>query len=321
MTDYTKPWYNVEAQYLELLHKVSETGQKKKARTGNHKIGITTGDYLIYGVNGLGKGRYEIPLMRHRQLGAKMPVAEEVAFLAGARSTQELAKIMPPLGDLWSKWSHENGQLGGVYGGEYRGHNGHLGGCRVDQFDRVITMLLTHPYSSRIRMTTLNANLMPNEDMSYSENVEEGLFALAPCRHSFQFSVEPETKKLNIECWQSSVDVLIGLPHNIMQNAALMIIMCELTGYEPGQIRHNMTDIHVYQDQIDEGSVEEVLKRLEEVVYPELHKGEHIHNPVAYFPPISGMDFDSLYTTKLMFEQFKCFGVDQMDKMNIVVDF
>jgi thymidylate synthase len=149
---------------------------------------------------------------------------------------------------IWNEWADENGELGPVYGHQWRNWNSE----GIDQIKEVIHTLKTNPNSRRMMVTAWNPSVMPDTSVSFAENVANGKAALPPCHAFFQFYVTDN--KLSCQLYQRSADVFLGVPFNIASYALLTMMMAQVCGYEYGDFVHTFGDVHIYsnhREQID----------------------------------------------------------------------
>ena len=209
-----------EQQYLGLLRTVLETGSDRPDRTG-------TGTRSIFGHQmrfDLSRG---FPLLTTKKLHVKSIVYELLWFLRGDTNVRWLQQHGVK---IWDEWADANGDLGPVYGSQWRSWpDGH--GGTIDQIAKVVNSIRTNPDSRRHIVTAWN----PAE-------VDE--MALPPCHCLFQFYVAEG--RLSCQLYQRSGDVFLGVPFNIASYALLTLMMAQVTGLEPGEFVHSFGDVHLY---------------------------------------------------------------------------
>ena len=215
-----------ELQYLDLLRLVLETGVDRPDRTG-------TGTRSIFGHQmrfDLSKG---FPLLTTKKLHVKSIVYELLWFLRGETNIRWLQERGVK---IWDAWADENGDLGPVYGSQWRSWpDGH--GGTIDQIAKVVNSIRTNPDSRRHIVTAWN----PAE-------VDE--MALPPCHCLFQFYVAEG--RLSCQLYQRSGDVFLGVPFNIASYALLTLMMAQVTGLEPGEFVHSFGDVHLYSNHVQQ---------------------------------------------------------------------
>jgi thymidylate synthase len=223
-----------EQQYLDLMRLILETGVDRTDRTG-------TGTRSIFGHQmrfDLGRG---FPLLTTKKLHVKSIINELLWFLRGETNIRWLQERGVK---IWDQWADENGDLGPVYGSQWRSWpDGH--GGTIDQISKVVHSIRTNPDSRRHIVTAWN----PAE-------VDE--MALPPCHCLFQFYVAEG--RLSCQLYQRSGDVFLGVPFNIASYALLTLMMAQVTGLEPGEFVHSFGDVHLYSNHVQQAR--EQLARL-----------------------------------------------------------
>ncbi len=160
-----------------------------------------------------------------KKLHLKSIIYELLWFLKGDTNVQYLQENGVR---IWNEWADENGDLGPVYGKQWRNWNGE----DIDQIQEIIETLKKNPNSRRMLVSAWNPSVLPDSSKSFSENVANGKAALPPCHAFFQFYVADG--KLSLQLYQRSADVLLGVPFNIASYALLTMMMAQVSGYEPG---------------------------------------------------------------------------------------
>ena len=228
-------------QYLDLLRHVRENGTFKGDRTG-------TGTYSVFGY----QMRFDLsegfPLVTTKKIHFKSVVHELLWFLKGDTNTQYLKDNGVR---IWDEWADENGDLGPVYGFQWRNWP-NANGASVDQVKQVVEQLKTNPNSRRIIISAWNPSDLPDETISPQQNVKEGRMALAPCHAFFQFYVSDG--KLSCQLYQRSADIFLGVPFNIASYALLTLMLAQICDLEPGDFVHTLGDAHLYtnhQEQVE----------------------------------------------------------------------
>ncbi len=223
-------------QYHDLLQHVLENGIDKGDRTG-------TGTRSVFGYQmrfDLSKG---FPMVTTKKLHLKSIIYELLWFLNGDTNVKYLQDNGVR---IWNEWADENGDLGPVYGHQWRNWNSE----EIDQIKEMIETLKKNPNSRRMLVSAWNPSVMPNTSVSFSENVANGKAALPPCHAFFQFYVADG--KLSCQLYQRSADVFLGVPFNIASYALLTMMMAQVCGYEAGDFIHTFGDVHIYNNHFEQ---------------------------------------------------------------------
>ena len=224
-------------QYLDLLQRIATEGIRKEDRTG-------TGTLSVFGH----QMRFDLsegfPLLTTKKLHLKSIIHELLWFLQGDTNVKYLQENGVR---IWNEWADENGDLGPVYGKQWRAFetldkNGNR--VVVDQIKEVINQIKTHPDSRRLLVCAWHPG--QTDDM-----------ALPPCHTLFQFYIA--NGKLSLQLYQRSADTFLGVPFNIASYALLLMMVAQVTGYEPGEFVHTTGDTHLYLNHLQQ--VEEQLSR------------------------------------------------------------
>ena len=217
-------------QYLELMRRVRTEGVKKSDRTG-------TGTLSVFGH----QMRFDLadgfPLMTTKKLHLKSIIHELIWFLSGDTNVAYLKKHGV---SIWDDWADESGDLGPVYGKQWRSW-ATPDGRTIDQIKEVTGTLKTNPDSRRIVVTAWNPADLPD-------------MALAPCHCLFQFYVADG--RLSCQLYQRSADVFLGVPFNIASYALLTMMMAQVTGLEPGDFVHTLGDAHLYLNHLEQADLQ-----------------------------------------------------------------
>src|SRR5688572_14280577 len=220
-------------QYLHLLQDLLDKGIKKEDRTG-------TGTYSLFGY----QMRFDLsegfPLLTTKKLHTKSIIYELLWFLKGDTNIGYLQEHGVR---IWNEWADEKGDLGPVYGHQWRSWSG-SDGAVIDQISAAIHMIKTNPDSRRIIVSAWNVSDLPK-------------MALAPCHCLFQFYVADG--KLSCQLYQRSADVFLGVPFNIASYALLTLMIAQVCDLEPGDFVHTFGDAHIYLDHLEQ--VNEQLSR------------------------------------------------------------
>ncbi|WP_459210738.1 thymidylate synthase [Aquimarina rhabdastrellae] len=223
-------------QYLDLVKHVLENGNEKEDRTG-------TGTKSVFGY----QMRFDLsegfPLVTTKKLHLKSIIHELLWFLKGDTNIKYLQENGVR---IWNEWADENGDLGPVYGHQWRNWNSE----DIDQIKEVITTLKKNPDSRRMLVTAWNPSVLPDTTRSFSDNVNEGKAALPPCHAFFQFYVA--NNKLSCQLYQRSADIFLGVPFNIASYALLTMMVAQVCGYEAGEFIHTLGDAHIYNNHVEQ---------------------------------------------------------------------
>lgn len=213
-------------QYLDLLQLILNTGVDKSDRTG-------TGTRSVFGHQmrfDLGDG---FPLMTTKKLHIKSILHELLWFLKGDTNITYLKENKVR---IWDQWADENGDLGPVYGSQWRSWQC-PDGSTIDQISQLVHQIKTNPDSRRLIVSAWNVAEIPN-------------MKLPPCHCLFQFYVA--NGKLSCQLYQRSADVFLGVPFNIASYAFLLTMVAQVTGLVPGEFIHTLGDAHLYTNHFDQ---------------------------------------------------------------------
>ena len=147
---------------------------------------------------------------------------------------------------IWDEWADENGNLGPVYGHQWRNWNS----TDLDQISDLIATLKNNPDSRRMLVTAWNPGVLPDTFLSFSENVKNGKAALPPCHAFFQFYVH--NNRLSCQLYQRSADIFLGVPFNIASYALLTEMIAHVCGFKTGDFIHTFGDAHIYNNHIEQ---------------------------------------------------------------------
>ncbi|MEX2524140.1 MAG: thymidylate synthase [Gammaproteobacteria bacterium] len=213
-------------QYLDLMRHVREHGAEKSDRTG-------TGTLSVFGY----QMRFDLadgfPLVTTKKLHLKSIIHELLWFLQGDTNIQYLKEHKVR---IWDEWADENGDLGPVYGAQWRSWKA-ADGRTIDQIADVVEMIKKYPHSRRLIVNAWNVGEIDN-------------MALAPCHAFFQFYVADG--KLSCQLYQRSADIFLGVPFNIASYALLTMMMAQVTDLEPGEFIHTLGDAHLYLNHLEQ---------------------------------------------------------------------
>ncbi|MDR9401063.1 MAG: thymidylate synthase [Psychroflexus sp.] len=222
--------------YHDLLRHILENGAVKGDRTGTGTISVF-GHQLRFDLsNGF-------PLVTTKKVHFKSIVHELLWFISGDTNISYLQENGVK---IWNQWADKNGNLGPVYGKQWRDWNGES----VDQLKNVLHQLKNNPDSRRMMVSAWNPSVLPNTSKSFDENVADGKAALPPCHALFQFYVADN--KLSCQMYQRSADVFLGVPFNIASYALLTQMMAQVCDLEVGDFIHTFGDVHIYQNHLEQ---------------------------------------------------------------------
>lgn len=213
-------------QYKDLCRHVLENGEKKGDRTG-------TGTISTFGYQMRFNLQEGFPMLTTKKLHFKSIAHELLWFLKGDTNVRYLQENGVR---IWNEWADENGELGPVYGSQWRSWRG-ADGETVDQISRLIHDIKTNPNSRRLIVSAWNVGEIDH-------------MALPPCHCLFQFYVADG--KLSCQLYQRSADVFLGVPFNIASYALLTMMIAHVTGLEPGEFVHTFGDVHIYQNHVEQ---------------------------------------------------------------------
>src|SRR4029079_16625420 len=233
-------------QYLDLMRHILEHGNRKHDRTG-------TGTLSVFGPQLRFDLQAGFPLLTTKKVHLKSVVHELLWFLRGETNTRYLRENGVT---IWDEWADERGELGPVYGYQWRNWPTPAG-RHIDQIANVMQQLRTRPHSRRIMVTAMNIADFPDESLSPRENVAHGKMALAPCHAFFQFYVANDALSCLFYC--RSQDVFLGTPFNWASYALLTHMMAQQAGFEAGELVWTAGDCHLYRNH--DAQVEEQLSR------------------------------------------------------------
>ena len=217
-------------QYLDILDRILREGTQKGDRTG-------TGTISIFGT----QSRYNLedgfPLLTTKKLHLKSIIYELLWFLKGDTNVKYLQDNGVR---IWNEWADENGELGPVYGHQWRSWPDYNGGV-IDQISQVVDQLKHTPDSRRMIVSAWNV-------------AEVNEMALPPCHTIFQFYVADG--RLSLQLYQRSADTFLGVPFNIASYALLLQMMAQVTGLKPGDFIHTTGDTHLYLNHLDQARLQ-----------------------------------------------------------------
>jgi thymidylate synthase len=213
-------------QYLDLLQHVLKEGAEKRDRTG-------TGTLSVFGY----QMRYDLndgfPLMTTKKIHLKSIIYELLWFLKGDTNIKYLKDNNV---SIWDEWADQNGNLGHIYGYQWRSWPDYTGG-NTDQIEQVIRSIQENPDSRRHIVSAWNVADLRN-------------MALPPCHVLFQFYVA--RNRLSCQLYQRSADIFLGVPFNIASYSLLLLMIAQVTGLKPGEFVHTLGDAHIYKNHLEQ---------------------------------------------------------------------
>lgn len=217
-------------QYLELLNRILNEGTRKSDRTG-------TGTLSVFGHQMRFDMAEGFPLLTTKKLHLKSIIYELLWFLRGDTNVKYLHDHGVK---IWDEWADENGELGPIYGHEWRSWPDYQGGT-IDQIANVVDQIRRTPDSRRMIVSAWNV-------------AEVDSMALPPCHTMFQFYVAEG--RLSLQLYQRSADTFLGVPFNIASYALLLQMMAQVTGLQPGEFIHTTGDTHLYLNHLDQARLQ-----------------------------------------------------------------
>jgi len=216
--------------YLDLLRQILQTGTRKTDRTG-------TGTISIFGPQMRFDLREGFPLVTTKKVHTKSIIYELLWFLRGETNIGYLKEHGV---SIWDEWADANGELGPVYGKQWRAWRDYDGGT-IDQIGELVRLLRTQPDSRRMLLSAWNVAELPQ-------------MALSPCHALVQFYVADG--RLSCQLYQRSADVFLGVPFNIASYALLTMMMAQVTGHEPGEFIWTGGDTHLYLNHLEQAELQ-----------------------------------------------------------------
>lgn len=217
-------------EYLHLLDRILTEGAVKTDRTG-------TGTKSIFGHQMRFNLEDGFPMLTTKKLHLKSIIYELLWFLQGDTNVKYLQEHGV---SIWDEWADANGDLGPVYGKQWRAWEG-ADGTITDQISQCVDLIQHHPESRRIIVNAWNVADLPQ-------------MALSPCHCLFQFYVEED--KLSLQLYQRSADTFLGVPFNIASYALLLMMMAQVTGLRPGEFIHTTGDTHLYLNHLEQAKLQ-----------------------------------------------------------------
>lgn len=234
--------------YLDLMQDVVDNGFDKGDRTG-------VGTRSVFGRQVRFNLQDGFPLVTTKKVHLRSIIYELLWFLRGSTDNNWLKERKV---SIWNEWALEDGDLGPIYGKQWRSWQCQDGRV-VDQISDVVDQIRNKPNSRRLIVSAWNPAELPDESISPQDNVREGRMALAPCHCLFQFYVADG--KLSCQLYQRSADLFLGVPFNIASYALLTHMIAQQCDLEAGEFVHTFGDCHLYQNHLTDDIVFEQLKR------------------------------------------------------------
>lgn len=223
-------------QYLDLVKHVLENGNQKGDRTG-------TGTKSVFGY----QMRFDLaegfPMVTTKKLHLKSIIHELLWFLKGDTNIKYLKDNGVK---IWDAWADENGDLGPIYGHQWRNWNSE----EIDQIADLIQELKSNPNSRRMLVSAWNPSVLPDTSKSFAANVANNKAALPPCHAFFQFYVADG--KLSCQLYQRSADIFLGVPFNIASYALFTMMIAQVCDLKVGEFIHTFGDAHIYNNHFDQ---------------------------------------------------------------------
>lgn len=223
-------------QYLDFLNHINTHGVQKGDRTG-------TGTKSVFGYQMRFNLEEGFPMLTTKKLHLKSIIHELLWFIKGDTNINYLKENGV---SIWDAWANSNGDLGPVYGAQWRNWNGE----GIDQLSDLINEIKTNPNSRRLLLSAWNPSVMPNPNVSFEENVANNKAALPPCHAFFQFYVLEG--KLSCQLYQRSADAFLGVPFNIASYALLTMMIAQVCSLKPGEFIHTFGDAHIYNNHLEQ---------------------------------------------------------------------
>ena len=224
-------------QYLDLLQHILDDGFQKGDRTG-------TGTISVFGYQmrfDLEKG---FPLLTTKKVHLRSIIHELLWLISGDTNIKYLHDNKVT---IWDEWADSNGDLGPIYGAQWRNWNNE----GIDQIADLIESIKNNPNSRRHIVTAWNPSVLPDEkSKDFAKNVADGKAALPPCHAFFQFYVADN--KLSCQLYQRSADVFLGVPFNIASYSLLTMMIAQVCGLKPGEFVHTLGNAHIYSNHFDQ---------------------------------------------------------------------
>ncbi|MBR5146320.1 MAG: thymidylate synthase [Bacteroidales bacterium] len=224
-------------QYLDLLQHILDNGHHKGDRTG-------TGTKSVFGYQMRFNLEEGFPLLTTKKVHLRSIIHELLWLINGDTNIKYLHDNKV---SIWDEWADENGDLGPIYGAQWRNWNNE----GIDQIADLIESIKNNPNSRRHIVTAWNPSVLPDEkSKDFAQNVADGKAALPPCHAFFQFYVADN--KLSCQLYQRSADVFLGVPFNIASYSLLTMMIAQVCGLGLGDFVHTFGDVHIYNNHIEQ---------------------------------------------------------------------
>jgi thymidylate synthase len=230
-------------QYLQLMRHVLDTGTYKEDRTG-------TGTLSVFGYQMRFDLQAGFPLVTTKKCHLRSIIHELLWFLKGETN---IAYLRDNNVRIWDEWATEEGELGPVYGQQWRSWLG-LDGQVIDQISELIAQIKHNPDSRRLIVSAWNPSVLPDTMYSPKENAAKGRQALPPCHTMFQFYVL--NGKLSCQLYQRSGDIFLGVPFNIASYALLTMMVAQVCDLQVGDFIHTFGDAHLYSNHLEQAKLQ-----------------------------------------------------------------
>jgi thymidylate synthase len=223
-------------QYHDLISHILDNGIQKGDRTG-------TGTKSVFGYQMRFDLNEGFPLVTTKKIHLKSIIYELLWFLKGDTNISYLQENGVK---IWNEWANQDGDLGPVYGHQWRNWNSE----DIDQIEELIHTLKTNPNSRRMMVSAWNPSVMPDTSDSFEDNIANGKAALPPCHAFFQFYVAEG--KLSCQLYQRSADVFLGVPFNIASYALFTMMVAQVCDLKLGDFIHTFGDAHIYNNHFEQ---------------------------------------------------------------------
>ncbi|MBL4630758.1 MAG: thymidylate synthase [Paraglaciecola sp.] len=230
-------------QYLQLMQHVLDTGVKKEDRTG-------TGTLSVFGYQMRFDLNAGFPLITTKKCHLRSIIHELLWFLKGDTN---IAYLHENNVKIWDGWATDEGELGPVYGKQWRSWEG-VDGQVIDQISDLVEQIKTNPDSRRLIVSAWNPAVLPDTSISPKENAQQGKQALPPCHAMFQFYVLEG--RLSCQLYQRSGDVFLGVPFNIASYALLTMMLAQVCDLKLGDFIHTLGDAHLYVNHLEQAKLQ-----------------------------------------------------------------
>ena len=230
-------------QYLQLMRHVLNTGVKKEDRTG-------TGTLSVFGYQMRFDLNAGFPLVTTKKCHMRSIIHELLWFLKGETN---IAYLTENNVKIWDGWATDEGELGPVYGKQWRSWEG-ADGQVIDQISELVEQIKTNPDSRRLIVSAWDPAVLPDTSFSPKENAQQGRQALPPCHTMFQFYVLEG--KLSCQLYQRSGDIFLGVPFNIASYALLTMMLAQVCDLQLGDFIHTLGDAHLYVNHLEQAKLQ-----------------------------------------------------------------